>query len=502
MHNPETIDFKITIGGDDVTDYCPRSGDPKRGLPGLDVTGEMGKVIDTARFALSEVSGLTIQEWDEVVITSSDESEKYFGGYLTSMREKLYGIELDMICDCQDYTAILEKSIVNAEWENDVDSDILADIRTDAEPDLSAFDFTTHVTSLGTVPRLRVPRRTVREALDELANRVGADWYIDYDKKLHWFSNEEVSASFNISDAPDYSSTFPCADLTRRVDGIEVINRVTVVGGAYISDEVDHEYWGDGQQLRFTVPHFYHAADSGSVEVYKNTGSDVSPVWTSQTLGIKYIDDDASPAKDVLFSFKELFFQFNSAPSNLKRGWKITAKFEVPLRTRVRSQASYDRYGRWFDGVINDPDIRDKTEAQKRARYYLAAQALAKTVYECKVYEPGLRSGQIIKITNAKMSVDEFYLIRTKKRRILGGGHVEDTLILGDYIADLYTLMAELARKAAGRVEWRDDEVLDELLEIAESLALSEAPTVSATSGPYSWGVGANDTAWGFGTWG
>ena len=501
MVYPNTTDLKITIGGDDVTAYVPRNGDALKGLPPLVIEQEMGRDIDEASFGLADASALSIQEWDEVIITNDAETERYFAGYLMGLESAPANTEIHYICDCLDYTAILEKAIINEEWEDTADNTILGNIKTNAEPALTAFDFATNVTNLGTVAFLRLARRTVRDALEELADRVGAEWYIDYNKNLHWFSVEAADAAYSISDDPDLSADYPCGELRRLVDGHEVINRVTIVGGDYLSGDVTHEYAGDNQQVRFTLPYFYREPTTGTILIDKNTGSDVSPSWSAQTVGIKYIDDAASPAKNVLFAFQERFVEFATAPSNLARAWRITARYQIPLRTRVRSDDSYDRYGQWLEGVIVDSDIKDKTEAQTRGKYYLAANALAKTVFSCKVYEPGLRAGEIIRLVNDNLGVDDSYFIRSLTRRFPGGGHIIDELELGDYIADLFVLMAQLARKAEGRATWRDDEILDELLQYAELLSLSEATSVTATSTPYTYLGGANDFNYGFGVY-
>jgi len=501
MPYPSTTDLKIKINAVDVTAYVPREAPTDRELPALEITQEMGRVIDTCVFGLRDASALTIQEWDEVIITNDAETETYFAGYLIYYEATPVAVEVDYICECLDYAAVFEKSIINQEWEDIADNTILANIRSNAEPDLTAFDFSTNVINLAPVPRLRLARRTVRAALDELADRVGAEWYVDYSKNLHWFSAQSGDAPFELNDAPDLTNDYPVSNLRQMVDGQEVINRVTVVGSDYLSGDSTHEYEGNNQQVRFNLPYFYREPTTGTILIDKNTGSDVSPSWSAQTVGIKYLDDDASPAKDVLFSHKEKFVEFASAPPDLNRAWRITARYQIPLRTRARSNDSFDTYGQWFEGVIVDDDIKDKTEAQNRGKYYLASQAMAKTVFTCFVHEPGLRAGQIVKLTDSTLDVEGLYLIRRLTRRFPGGGYVVDELELGDYIADLFDLMAQIARNMAGKVEWRDDEILDELLQYFETLTLSESTSVAATSAPYTWSGGANDFNWSFGVW-
>lgn len=498
MTYPTTIDLKITIGGVDVTNYVPRSSNNERGLPGIRIVQVMGEPIDDCSFAIEDGGALSFTEMDELIISNAAETERYFAGLLTAFEKHEVGPELDYICEAQDYTVLLEKSIINQEWEEDTDDTaVLTAIRSNADPDLTDFDFTTHVENVGSITQLRLPRKTVREALNELANRVGAEWYIDYNKNLHWFDAEDSRAPYNISDSPDLSNTYPCSGLVQSVDGLDVINRVTVVGGDYLSDDVTHEYAGNGEQDRFVVPHRYRAASTESaVVVEENTNTDLSPSWSALTVGTKYIDDGAG--KDVLWAFQERYFEFASAPSDLNKSWRVKGRYEVPLRVRVRSDSSYDRYGRWFEDVIIDETIKTKEEARARGKVKLAESALGKTVYSCRVYEPGLRAGHIVGVVNSNFSLSDDFLIRRLTRTFAGGGYIVDELELGDYLPDLYDLMVKASR-AATKVEWREDEVLDELLEHEDELAFTEGThTVSATSSPYNWG----SFNWDFGVWG
>jgi hypothetical protein len=483
MWTPDTTTTKITIGGVDVSAYVPRSPLDERGLPGLSITQMIGKEIDTCELALVNPTGLTLHEWDEIRVTTADGSEVHFGGYVTHIEDSQLGPELDLILSCQDYTVRLQKAVINMEWVEQSDLTILADIREHALPALTDFDFASEAINQGTVPRLRSPRMLVIDLLNELATRMGAEWYVDYDKILHWYSGDEIAAPFGISDTPDYATTFPCADLKQVRDGMGIVNLVTVVGGSFLSDDVTHEYAGDGQQQRFVVPHFYHAPSTGSsVAIEVNSGTDISPIWTAKTVGVKYIDDSAG--KDVLFAFTEKYFEFASAPPNLKRAWRITAKYEAPLRVQVPNNASYAQYGLWLSAVLNDSTILDKVEARRRGLAYLAEQAET-TMLTGSVDQPGLRAGMVLPITNAARSINASYMIRSLTIAFPGGGFAHYAFEAGDYLPDLYAMLREIGRQAAGTVEWREDEVLDILTLTEETLEMTEVHSAAASQGPY-----------------
>jgi hypothetical protein len=454
-----------------------------RGLQGIKIGQMMGKEIDTCTLALANAGALTIHEWDEIIISTSDGSIKHFAGYVITIEDSQYGPELDLVLGCQDYTAILAKARINQEWVNQSDATILANVRTNALPPLTDFDFSTFVQAMGIVPRIRSPRMPVADFLNELAARMGAEWWIDYDKKLHWDSGMAIAAPFGISDAPDFATTFPCADLRRMQDGTEIINLVTVVGGSYRSDDVYHEYAGDAQQKRHVIPHFYHAAAGQSaVKVDVNTGSDVSPIWTAKTVGIKYIDDTAG--MDVLFAFREKFFEFATAPPALKKSWRVFGKYEAPLRVQVSNDESFALYGVWLSDVIDDSTLQEKIEARRRGIAYLAEKS-AVVVFTGSTDQPGLRAGMVLHITNAARNVDTDYLIRTLNISFAGGGFAHYSFEIGDYLPDLYAMMRETNRLAMGVVEWREDEVLDILTITKETLAITETNTHATSTIPY-----------------
>jgi len=73
-------------------------------------------------------------------------------------------------------------------------------------------------------------QNTLRQCLSQICTRTGGAFYIDYEKKLHYFSAEENAAGFSLSDAPDFSSSFPYGGFRKVEDGTRLANRVYVVG--------------------------------------------------------------------------------------------------------------------------------------------------------------------------------------------------------------------------------------------------------------------------------
>lgn len=498
-----TQPLKITIGGVDLTENIPPVAENETGLPGFQIVAEQGKAIDTASFGVRDANALGISEMDEVIVSNPAGTIKYFAGLLTTVQDVLKGPDLHLMCSCQDYTILLERSFIAKRWLAETsDLTVLADIATYAQPPLDEFDFTTNVIHAGNVPKFQAGQISVRAALDKLATMTGASWYIDYDKNLHWYVGEEDIAPWNISDDPDLSTTFPSQGLTRIKDGSKIINRVILMGGNYLSDPVTDYFAGTGQSVRVILPYAWQPVSGAStISVWRNDGTVGTPSWTSLTVKIANVDD-LGGANEVLWDEKNKVLELLSAWPNLANAVKVYGRKEVPLRVEASSYDSHDTYGRWYTEVIRDTSITDRNEAWQRASAELLDKAFGKTTLRCNVDEPGLKVGQQINIEDSVMVITNQFVIWRITTNMSYGGYAEFSLELGDYLPDLAALLYKIQQSTIKEDDWSEDDVLDSLLTWqdaqnvdGDSLYLYLAPVPS--TGPYLWG----QFNWGFGKW-
>jgi hypothetical protein len=501
---PDELLLKITVGGVDITTSVPAENEPGTGLPGLQIIAEEGKAIDTARFGIRDAGGFGIAEMDEVIISNPAGTVKYFGGVISNLEEIPVGPELHLICNCQDFTMLLEKSTIAKRWEAETsDLDVLEDIAAESQPPLDEFDFTSDVIHAGNVPKMLAGQITVRAALDKLATMTGASWYIDYDKHLHWYGEGEDIAPFNISDAPDYSTTYPCQNLRRVKDGTAIVNRVIVVGGNYLSDPITRYAAGTGQDVGIILPYSLQPASGASaISVWRNDGTVGTPVWTALTVKIANIDELAG-ANEVLWDEKNKVLELLSAWPNLSNAVKVYGRTEVPLRVEARSDDSYAVYGRWYTVTIRDTSIIDRNQGRQRANAELLKLAYGKTTLRCSVDQPGLKVGQQVYIMNDVLNLADPYIIWRVTINLMVGGYGEYAIELGDYIPDLYHLLWEMKQSAIKEDEWSEDDVLDSLLTWQDTQNIDGDKVATGlepvpSTGPYKWGA----FKWGFGKWG
>lgn len=73
--------------------------------------------------------------------------------------------------------------------------------------------------------------KTLREAIEQIAKLGGGRYYVDYDKKLHYFATETIAAPYILSDTYNGSTSVGYWDLNLDDDSVDLVHEVLVVGG-------------------------------------------------------------------------------------------------------------------------------------------------------------------------------------------------------------------------------------------------------------------------------
>jgi len=493
MTYPEALTVTIEINSVDVTEYVPPES--------LSISNVLTNQVDTAVLVLEAASDIEPREWQELVITAG--TTRIFGGYIVLVMETAGpSLDINYQVEASDYSIRLDKVIVKEEYTDSTDAEIIEDLFDTYLPG-EGFDYTTHVQTIKTYPRIRFNRRTILECILQLAELSRADWYIDPDKNLKFFerSTNTAPAAFSISDEPNLVTSFPASRIKSARDGVRVANRIEIVGGNFRSEDATFILPGTGEDERIIVPFRFFAPDGETaVLMSRNDGSQAVPVWTPLTVKPGYISE-LSSTNDVLYYFQEKVIEQTDKWPDLPNAVKIQGKYEVPLRARVRDQSSIDFYGLFLDDVIVDGDIVDKEVARAAGMAQLAQSAIARPVIDLDTFKEGLRSGQILTIKNDQLAINGNFLIHRVSAQMGAGNFVKYSVSAGLYNPDLIDLMILLARNAKPRPIWRDDEVLDELLQTVESIVFDEASDVTDSEPPYYFSEDpAEAFDWGFGT--
>ncbi len=476
----------VTIGGVDYTAYIDHDGG------GVTITSAINEELDTATVALLDPPSLP-KVWDEMVIAR--DGTTIFGGFVLSVdRQGDGGVGETITVSASDYGVYLKRVIVKKAYKDQYDGDIIRDLIITYAPEYDA----TSVPNVNQYPDIRINRKSLFEVIDVFAAQAQAHWYVDYSKKIVWVMPDSlVHAPWAVSDSPDMVSSFPCHNLTMNTVGDNIANVIEVVGGHYLSNDVTDIYPSSGQRTRIQLDFRYRAPDSNpnSILVWRNDGDDTTPLWTPLTVKVGYIDELTGP-DEVLYYYQEKILEMQNPWPDLNQACKITGKREIPLRVRVRDSASINLYGREFHDVIVDNNITSKEVAKALGRAELARRAFANPALSFDVYREGLRSGMTISVTDSVLGVNDEFVIQRVTMRWQAPALPVWSVEAGVYNPDLVMYLLQLSRSWKKEAPWREDEVLDEVLNVYEGpVEAWYTVTHSTTQPPYLLGpVNPGDT--------
>lgn len=187
---------------------------------------------------LAVMSGELVDQAGAITMSTEDEvwakvgGTKAFGGHINVLehtQDSEVGPRVYRFT-AQDYTLKLDDSVIDHPKARGSES--LAD-RVAWVLGFLSYGITTTGVSLPseTSERAEYDGMTVREALDQLSDEHRLSYYVDFDKDLHLFRAEIVSAPFELDDdAPDYAASFPYRDFSDTRDSVELAQRIYVIG--------------------------------------------------------------------------------------------------------------------------------------------------------------------------------------------------------------------------------------------------------------------------------
>jgi hypothetical protein len=243
--------------------------------------------------------------------------------------------------------------------------------------------------------------------------------------QINWGESPNLSDfDFDIQNSDEFGFDF---DLS--TGSPENFNSVTVTGGKE-KIALDKTFAADGGETLIDLPD-----KVSSIAVFKNAGSDTSPSWTAQTVGIWGSDELSSAGgdKDVLYSKEKHWLLFNSAPANMTKSFRVTGFIEKPIRVRVENNPNNDPI---IAVPYHDESITSEADAiavgQARLNERREVRRLSFTTHN-----PGLKAGELITVNDSARGLSETMRINAIKTRWLGSsGHAEFTLDCGDDVED------------------------------------------------------------------
>ena len=92
----------------------------------LDIKNVINQRIDTCKLDVEDTTGsITISNWDEIIISNTGETVRYFAGFIMDIEHPLAGVTKVFRCRAQDYTVLLDRVIVNISYAGKTDAFII-----------------------------------------------------------------------------------------------------------------------------------------------------------------------------------------------------------------------------------------------------------------------------------------------------------------------------------------------------------------------------------------
>jgi len=284
-------------------------------------------------------------------------------------------------------------------------------------------------------------------------------WFYGDSPNCEWTDTAYASASLQYTpsnlnwgdtppDAPfdiDIGTSDSVEDFEYSTNAEDGANTVIVNGGTE-NVYTEYTYPGNGVLTHFDLEQRYYPLTGGTYPtVYRNTGTDLAPNWTEQV--VDNWNSGAFGVTEVLYNPEEHWLEWDTAPDDLKRSWKVVGYLRRRIKIIVQDEQTiiddevaigdsiYD------DGIITEDDAIAAGEAE--LDQHAAPESVA-----FSTYQSGLLPGQSITITDAETSLAVEMIIERVRRKYLGGGYALFEVEAGTYTSDVADMIAETYKMA------------------------------------------------------
>lgn len=462
--------------------------------PSLDLVMVLTKEVSTFKFNIKlygskyvPIVGDTIDLYETTTLSSVDTTAHIFGGTITEVETTVAGALQTAQVTCTDWGYKMDGKLIAESFVNMDPADIVAAIVP------AGFDTTTYVQRAGyLIPSIKFNYQQPTKCLQTLASRIGWNWYVDADKKVHFFLKEPTVAPFDIDDT---SGGLQWQTLDVDVNLQNMKNSVFVIGGVYqrtfTSGGAVDVYKTDGTQLTWNLAYAY----SDSTIIVLKDGTPITTGIANQVTN--------ESGFDTIYDRSNKTIRFVVQPGS---GHTITiyGVAEIPIVAHALDQVAIAKYGE-FQSAIFDSKIKTIQEAHTRALAEIELYGHA--VYDVKfnTQTPNLRIGQTINFNSVKFGVSNYPLI---VKRIEGKTQTQNKLVysvecIGSDQVTFVDIMSTLLQQQNDSIN-TDNTTLEVLLQLTEEISIGDTlyQPVGITALSYEWTSGANVLIWGQGVWG
>jgi len=416
--------------------------------------------IDTVDFVIKRFGSKIFKPdlLDDIEIF--EDAEKVFGGKIVESSEVIEGRLEQIKITCKDHAHEMDSVLVQRVFEDTTIDAIIEEIKNDFLP---AGFTTTGVNVTNLVDFVAFNFEQPSKVFQQLAELTGADWFVDPDKDIKFFTKNTLTAPFELND-DDGNYIFNSLVINRDVKNLR--NVIFVRGGTFSGSDFEEEQEADGDTKVFTQGFKYK-----TVRIKVN--------GVSKTIGIDNITDPTTV--DVLYNFQEKAIKF---PSPLLTGDIVLVGGlpQIPVIIKLKDNVSVSEFG-IFEHKIIDKSIDSKEGARERAKAEIIAWANKINEGGFRTRKSGLRVGQQIKVKSTIRGLDEiFHISRIRTKLESPTDLIHEVTLMTQRTFGMVEFLQDLLIKKDKEIEINPDEVLDKIEAALETITLTEAAPVVLTA--------------------
>jgi len=457
--------FVLLINGLDRTDLLD--------LDSLQIKDVLG-TRNSCLFTLTDIGGtyrprvgqdVTIKTGDrlEFAGTIDDIDEHEIDG--TPLVTLVYEIEAVDFCQLADRHTVAR--IYEGETAGDIVQDIIARDLAGEEIGIAS------VQDGPVIERAVFNYATAAEAFDEICRITGFSWYIDYQRRMHFFSRETNACPVSLTDDSQNYFNMRVHRTRERYRNVQFIR-----AGKDVSTVRTESFKGDGVLKTFVL-----SLPVAKVPTVKVNGF-------AKTVGIRLLES----GKDWYWSKEEKEITQDDAAAALTDVDTLEVTYQGLFPILIKRQSGDEiasrrdiEYGSGiYEAIESEPNIDDRAMAIDLGDALIRRYGLIPTEVTFSTDEEGIRAGQLISITNSRHNISGDYLIQSVNTSFIqtSAGQIlrsRVSALSGEAIGGWLTFFQDLLKKTEKFVI-RENEVLILLATFEDSVACSDTLTVTARS--------------------
>jgi len=414
--------------------------------------------IDTVSFIIRRYDSKTFKPslLDDIEIL--EDAVKVFGGKIVRSEEVIDGRLEAIRLTCKDHSHEMDSALVVKTFEDTTVDVVIADIVSTVLP----AGFSSNVTVTNAINFVAFNYEQPSKVFQQLAELVGADWFVDEDKVIQFFLKASPTAPFNLSDTNE-KYIWNSLRINRDVKNLR--NVIFVRGGTFSGDTFEEIQEADGVKETFDFGFRYK-----DVDWFVDRGSG----FVAETFGIDNITDPTTVDWNYNFQEKAMKLAAGTIPSATDKT-KITGLPQIPVIIQSKDNVSIGNFGE-FEFKIIDKSLDSKEGARDRARGELIAWAAQINEGSFRTRESGLRVGQQIKVQSTIRGLDEFFVIsRINTRFDKPDRFIHDVVLVTIRTFGMVEFLQDLLIKKDKEIEIQPNEVLDKIESALETITLLES---------------------------